>query len=54
MCVQGGVGLLTNGLGQAFGTDEDDRVQVMGIGAKAATFGGRQLEGRHARIIDPA
>jgi hypothetical protein len=27
---------------------------VMGVGAKAATFGGRQLEGRHARIIDPA
>jgi hypothetical protein len=26
----------------------------MGVGAKAATFGGRQLEGRHARIIDPA
>jgi hypothetical protein len=26
----------------------------MGIGAKAATFGGRQLEGRHASIIDPA
>jgi hypothetical protein len=27
---------------------------MMGIGAKAATFGGGQLEGRHARIIDPA
>jgi hypothetical protein len=54
MCPQGCVGLLSDGLGQTLSTDEDDRVQMMGIGAKAATFGGGQLEGRHARIIDPA
>jgi hypothetical protein len=52
VCFQGCVGLPAHGVGQAFGSDQDDRVKVMGLGSKASTFGWSQLKGRHARIID--
>ena len=52
--LQGGVRFLANGIGQAICSDEHHGVQVMGVGAQAATFGGRQQDGWHPLIIDSA
>jgi hypothetical protein len=54
VCLQGGVRFLANGIGQALCSDEHHGVQVMGVGAQAATFGGCQQDGGHPLIIDPA
>jgi hypothetical protein len=45
------VNLLAHRGGQAFGTDHDDRVEVMGSGAVLLALGGSELDRRHCGII---
>ena len=51
MGVQGRFGFLDHGRGQAIAADHDDRIQVVGIGAKNFALGRCELYLGHPRII---
>ena len=53
MGLEGGVGFLQDGFGQAIATDHHDGIQVVCVGAQGATLGSVQFNCRHPSIIEP-